>query len=360
MDNKEKTKQKISLVWIMITIMIVIAIGIIVYCHLPKGTYCRPKVPQGFKKVETKEASWQEENGIIKGWNSGLVIEDELGNQFVWVPVDNINVKYEKNDLDEVLLDEFSDHLKSLLEDVLPDGISKEAEQVKKYGGFYIARYEAGLPSNITSEKDINAVPVSKQNTIGWNGISYENAKINAEKMYQNKKIQSGLITGTQWDTTMEWLYKSHRYPVYSNNRRGNVSDDIYDNLQGSNFVGQRTMEIGNYPNSKFTISGLVSSDHGNHYEQVENKEKNKSEELLLATGINEKTMLNNIYDMAGNLDEYTTEYFYKDQDSIRFSRGGSYLSSEIERFAATRNYVEKQDETNKNSIGFRVVLYLK
>lgn len=30
----------------------------------------------------------------FKGWNSGLVIEDEIGNQFVWVPISD------KEDLD--------------------------------------------------------------------------------------------------------------------------------------------------------------------------------------------------------------------------------------------------------------------
>lgn len=32
----------------------------------------------------------------VKGWNEGLVIEDEIGNQFVWVPVDGSNVTYAK------------------------------------------------------------------------------------------------------------------------------------------------------------------------------------------------------------------------------------------------------------------------
>lgn len=60
--------------------------------------YKNPIIPDGFNKVETENASWElDENGDIKGWNNGLVIEDENGNQFVWIPVDINNLKYSKN-----------------------------------------------------------------------------------------------------------------------------------------------------------------------------------------------------------------------------------------------------------------------
>ena len=58
------------------------------------STYNNPIVPEGFKKVETDFASWKLESGIPKGWNKGLVIEDDIGNQFVWVPVNLENVVY--------------------------------------------------------------------------------------------------------------------------------------------------------------------------------------------------------------------------------------------------------------------------
>lgn len=60
--------------------------------------YKNPIIPDGFNKVETENASWElDENGDIKDWNNGLVIEDENGNQFVWIPVDINNLKYSKN-----------------------------------------------------------------------------------------------------------------------------------------------------------------------------------------------------------------------------------------------------------------------
>ena len=75
--------------------------------------YNNPVIPDGFKKVETDNASWNlDEQGNPKGWNDGLVIEDEKGNQFVWVPctIDGINntVKYSRyivnnKDLNDIL-----------------------------------------------------------------------------------------------------------------------------------------------------------------------------------------------------------------------------------------------------------------
>lgn len=53
-----------------------------------------------YLKVETESASWELENGFPKGWNNGLVIEDEIGNQFVWIPnmklTDEYLIKYYK------------------------------------------------------------------------------------------------------------------------------------------------------------------------------------------------------------------------------------------------------------------------
>ena len=107
-------------------------------------TYKNPVIPKGFRAVNDG-AAWyytDDESTEVKGWNDGLVIEDEKGNQFVWVPVDGTNVTYAKRD--------FSDNLNSYKTyvDAYPDGIDTEQEEIdliEKYGGFYIGRFEAGL-----------------------------------------------------------------------------------------------------------------------------------------------------------------------------------------------------------------------
>ena len=95
----------------------------------PKTSYNNPIVPNGFHKVETDTASWElNEQCNPKCWDNGLVIEDNIGNQFVWIPVKKIK----QNEVNNV--------------SKLPQGIESEHVQSKKHGGFYVARYEAGVP----------------------------------------------------------------------------------------------------------------------------------------------------------------------------------------------------------------------
>ena len=61
-------------------------------------TYKNPIVPEGFNKINTDEAKWEDKDGDGNpdGWNEGLVIEDSNKNQFVWVPVDGDSIKYDR------------------------------------------------------------------------------------------------------------------------------------------------------------------------------------------------------------------------------------------------------------------------
>ena len=57
--------------------------------------FYNPVIPEGFKAIGIEEdktidinAKWGEQNAYLYG----LVIEDKKGNQFVWVPVENMNI----------------------------------------------------------------------------------------------------------------------------------------------------------------------------------------------------------------------------------------------------------------------------
>ena len=138
--------------------------------------------------------------------DTGLVIQDEKGNEFVWVPAtESTYVK-----------DTSFSGSKPTRDDKLPNGITDETADVKKYGGFYIGRYEAGVPENQTaingksdSTSNVKGVPVSKKGATVWTSIDYTNAKTNAESMISNEYVQTGLITGTAWDTTCHWIEDS-------------------------------------------------------------------------------------------------------------------------------------------------------
>ena len=100
---------------------------------------------------------------------------------------------------------------------------SKAIESTGKYGGFYIARYEAGVPSNASfyinsdltynhtnrgqvNTAGLNAInglsPVSKKGVQVWNYINQSNAKTVAENMYKDKNndsVGSYLIDSQAW-----------------------------------------------------------------------------------------------------------------------------------------------------------------
>ena len=233
-------------------------------------SYNNPVIPAGFVAINTTISSWY---NLSQDFDKGLVIQDEKGNQFVWVPVDGINVKYTKNLTYPYWCDTPPG---ATVSDTLPKGISNESTQINKYQGFYIARYEAGKESdNLVIKKDMNV----------WNNISYANARSKSEEMYSTSYVKSGLVTGAQWDTTMKWIGNSGK----------NVTTD--------------SRAWGNYANSSGTVN------------------------IAQKTGYSNNWKVKNIYDLAGNTYEWTNE---KNSSDFIY-RGGSYSTSGTDTPAAFR-----------------------
>src|SRR5574344_1547160 len=157
----------------------------------------------------------------------------------------------------------------------LPSGVLDETSDVQKYGGFYIGRYEAGVPDNQTTidgtadtTSNVAGIPTNKKGKASWTYINYTNSKANAESMYNTStSVKSGLLTGKAWDTTCKWIENSGK--------------DITD-----------SSAYGNYYNSTFTYTSL----DGTNATKVINL-YNK-----IPTGSTEYTKVNNIYDLAGNV----------------------------------------------------------
>ena len=215
-------------------------------------------IPKGFRYKEgTKD--------------TGLVIQDENENEFVWVPATEST--YAK--------DTSFDGVTPTGDDTLPNGITDETADVVKYGGFYIGRYEAGIPENQSSidgksdsTSNVKGVPVSKKDATVWTYIDYTNAKANSESMISNEYVQTGLLTGKAWDTVCHWIKSD---------------DELKDS---------RT--YGNYHNS------LAPA--------------NKNSGTKRTAGFSENWKVKNIYDLAGNAWEWTSEA----RSSDFIIRGGS------------------------------------
>ena len=244
--------------------------------------------------------------------DTGLVIQDENKNEFVWVPATEST--YAK--------DTSFPGTKPTGEDTLPNGITDETADVVKYGGFYIGRYEAGVPENQTtidgsssSTSNVKGMPVSKKGATIWTNIDYTNAKASAESMISNEYVQTGLLTGKAWDTTCHWIEGS----LKSINESASLTDSRY---------------YGNYSNS------LAPA-----------KENSGTKRTA---GFNENWKVKNIYDLAGNVWEWTSE---KSNYSYFIRRGGGCFN---DGSSITVSYRYSNGSFAFGDIGFRLRLYIK
>jgi len=169
-----------------------------------------PYIPDGFKHTEGE-------------WNTGFIIEDDIGNQFVWIPCTNQENKENIPILEKKI---FSSTGKSYIYCYEQEDYEEFLISSLKNGGFYISRYEIG---------NENEVPVSKADTKVWNNISWIDAKEKSENMYTN--INSRLINGYAFDTAISFIYSNiDKYNVDKSTGTSGLKAyknifDIYDDI---------------------------------------------------------------------------------------------------------------------------------
>ena len=199
---------------------------------------------------------------------------------------------------------------------------NQQQASAEKYGGFYIARYEAGdgtVSSKRTDSTEEHTV-VSKKGAYVYDYVTRSQAITLAASMYNTTAVKSQLITGAGWDRTLNWIVET-------------------DNGLGENEVMVDSKDWGNYNNS------------------TKDTDKAGSSNMNFTTGRSDNWRANNIYDLAGNTSEWTNETF-SDSGSPCVGRGG-YCSGTGATYPASVR-VSSDEDYSDDYISFRVSLYLQ
>ena len=280
-------------------------------------------IPEGFKIADDSTSTVQ----------GGVVIEDKDGNQFVWVPVATIanykrtaystNVATKETD---TATNSIKINLNSSNSDYFTEALPEdEKTSVERYKGFYIGRYEAGdkestVAKTLRSSNDVTKTVTIKANQAPYNYVKRTQAKSLAESFAtkQGYKAKTKLVSSYAWDTTIAFIQK--------------VNSDY-----GS------SSEEGNYSDTTFSYTDIIGA----------KQTKAKSSYLLVPTG--QTTPVCNIYDMGGNIYEWTTES-YSDTSNPYARRGGGYSNFFADGPTGSRS---NRSDIAYDVSGFRLTLFM-
>ena len=300
-------------------------------------------IPKGFKIASDSATD-------VTG---GIVIEDATytktkGSQFVWIPVGTgenaikkanngtVEIKLSRYTFEEdgTPIDQEDNSINSDYQELATsnygNATAKDIEKFKTSAnsnhGYYIGRYEAGVVDYNSSVSTSNS-----NNKIDWTGYTGDNIKLVCKKeqqvwnyVTQNKaselsrdmygseaKVTSDLINSYAWDTAIVFIQKC-----------GTESNSsTYSKTDGLSSTGT------NGPQTTGT-------------------------NILKVTSKVDKQC--NIFDMAGNCREWTTET-YSDSNGFCVYRGGFYDYSYC--YTSTRNVTDTSGASSRYS--FRPLLYM-
>ena len=196
----------------------------------------------------------------------------------------------------------------------------KMLNSVATYGGYYIGRYQTGDLSQAT--------PVVKRINTDINNQTWYTMWKKARKL-SGTSAGVQMIWGIQWDETLKWLI--------------DTGEKTYAE------VGSDSTSWGNYRNNSFTYYTDTSKSTAT---------KSSGSTTRIPSGAYEGANANNVYDLAGNVRDWTLESSGSGTGSYRCSRGGSYDYYGYYVPAATR-YSNVPYDSN-GYVGLRCTLFIK
>ena len=329
--------------------------------NLPNGPGTRPYLPSSdFTQVEGTTLE------------TGLIIQDSSGNEYVWIEVPKLASVYPTAGIS---IQDFTDEEYQKIENDLhtyastyrngttatdtysseeATGLSsseytelkqKMLKSVYQHGGFYISRYEAGTNisrNDITSVTDV--VPMSQANLYPLNRVTCSEAQALASKASTNG-YSGSLLFGIQWDLVQKYIEAK---AVDQGTAIGNIQSQLINN----------SASWGNYRSSIYNIeneNAQYSLNNGSEWLQAPYN-KTSSASAVLTTGSSIVFGKQNILDLAGNMWEWTLENSNVSSQPCVI-RGGSYESSASSELSVNSRSNNTSSQSYR-SIGFRMTIF--
>ena len=176
--------------------------------------------------------------------------------------------------------------------------IENLTKSIYKYGGFYIGRYEAGSETERKSSSGKTAIGI-KQDMYPYNYVKW------GESMSNIGTVGAVYLSNN--------LYNSSNYGATSMLCTGACWDSMLDFIKDEEHKVTNSTNWGNYWNSDYTVNRGKYAEYSNDtlgdFQNVNNEySKERNQKILLTTGATERNSAKNIYDVAGNCCEWTTE----------------------------------------------------
>ena len=355
--------------------------------ELPQTNETKPYMPgDRFTKVEGTNLA------------NGLTIQDTDGNQYVWVEVPKTATVYPtaglnitefttddytniENDLHTYTMtyrkgksttetsykDEWYEDTNNTADWYTQEQYTAQKQKMLKSvyqnGGFWVAKYEAGLTeeNKRTSHTTPTIAPQSKENLIPYTYVTRTEAKKIAEMVTYTKgetTYKGSLMFGVQWDLVLKFI----------------ETKKIATDAKIVSKLNSASKDIGNYRDARFKINrgkyatasnwtlrntwNVYNTLTSNYVGENANKllQSSDGNGILLTTGAVDRNSLMNIYDMAGNVYEWTLEHATSDSYFLCANRGGGYG---VTGNSVPASYRFSYSTTSSiNYLGFRISLY--
>lgn len=276
---------------------------------------------------------------IRNNLQTGIVIKDENDNEWVWIEVPKSiygNTTYnggiaptnseDYTKIENVMKNYAKDYRLNSWNDTFfntdHSGFTNETEynahkntmlkNVFENGGFYVGRYEAGTK---TERGSTLVTPIIQRDAYPYHYVTCKEAQTLSNQLIVGEK-QASLMFGIQWDLIMKFVEE----------KGAKTKEELATD----------STAFANYKNASFAVRrGLCYNTYASWIEIIDSYTKPASTEVLLSTGASNRNCTVEIYDLAGNLNEYTLErsWSYGSPCSLR---GGNYRSNNFSSAIST------------------------